>query len=239
MIITHLHKSPVHRFLALFCLLTVLAAVALRLGYAQTSSAPTVSTAPRFPRGATVYVDINAQIRGTEQGRQINNAFANLNYDNRNRNNSGINYVIVSSATAIPQGAYSLHVYNDIITGPNGTPSLTAASVINPVRFSGQTLIQAQIIFNVDYATTNGFPGSPKVFNSTQQGYTSFFQKLTEHEVLHGQGLDHPPLTSQQAGASIMNELAGCVNDNCNFLPPAHTNLDNSVVNTMKSSQNS
>jgi hypothetical protein len=71
-------------------------------------------------------------------------------------------------------------------------------------------------------------------YNSQAAGYDTIFLKVTEHEIGHGLGLDHPSEEGEQPGQSVMNQSADCPNDapndSCNNNPTDITPCDKAKV---------
>ena len=116
------------------------------------------------------------------------------------------------------------------ITFQNGTSSGTNAAhtdtVINTA--SGQ-ILSATITFYTQGTTVLGNP----IYSSSVQGYSTFFEKVTLHEIGHTMGLDEAPVPSnacdQPDGATVMNQYCG-TNDQFGNLPSTIQQCDNDNV---------
>lgn len=200
-------------------------------GYAQCPSAKSTGCSSAkgsnlsFPRGQTVYVDIDLRIWNTPQYTQITAALDLWNDANQS-NGSGVVFDYGGVPTG-PEAVNVLHILNGTLTTRSGDPDPTRAANIRYGRYNSNTgeVYEATITFNTGAALANSSnPSSPyygqPYYNPNEPDYNTVFLKKTMHETGHGMGLCDVPAAAQQPGHSVMNTgRENCPNDTCGEQP--------------------
>lgn len=218
------------------CLLLILLLAGTHLMYAQCPNGPGSGCGLggiSYPRGETVYVDIDFRLRNTSEYTQITAALDEWNHDNES-NGSGV-FFDYSHVPTTPTPVNTLHITNGPINNIFGRPDPFIMAQTEYGRNDGnQTVYDATITFNTQYAR-NGERGTPEYFQSYYDqyapGYDTVFKKKTRHEIGHTLGLCDVPRAEQRFGQSVMNttELY-CANDRCNKQPDSIQACDSAAV---------
>ena len=212
------------RILLFFCLALSFVSVKIWLTSAQTNPncAKFEPIKKGWGQGDTVYVVLASNLPSAARP-QIISGFQSWNTANQ-INNSRITYKFDPP----PAGAKTLHVSWRALA-----PSTVAH--FTPVNWNTTTnvLTSANLEFNsaAKVIDSNLNVTTRPWFDPSLPGYNTAFKKNTEHEVGHGQRLQHPD--SQQPGKSVMNSaVVDCPNDMCNEMPSNGVQpCDNDAVN--------
>lgn len=211
------------RHFAVLTLTTTLFVVSILLVKGQqTGSGCSVTSTDKWAKGTTVYYSISSGFDAAQR-QQILDGIAGWNAVNAG-NNSGIVY---SPATASNPATHSFVAG----TTSGGSTAAFATTSWATVSETDRTVTSAVTTFHLNEQLPTGSPA----YSSSVAGYGTIFKKVTQHEIGHPMGLDHPSSSggacAQTDGVSVMNGFCQ-TNDSAGNSPTAIQDCDKSNINS-------